>query len=105
MSPPTRPIWAYTYRLVPPQSPERLRRIKALLEHEGRQAVLRDGTWKGQLVVDERVANILVISDSPKLDHEANVRLEAELRAIDAGFAVTVPLEVEGDDEEVPQKQ
>ncbi len=97
MSPPVRPIWAYTYRLVPPQSPERLARIKALLKHEAAEATLREGTWKGRLVVDERVANILVISDSPKLDHEVNQRLEAELRLIDAQFAVTVPLAV-GDD-------
>ncbi len=95
MSLPPRPIWAYSYSLVPPQSADRLRRVKALLEKEKRAAVGRAGLWEGRLVVDERVSHILVLSDTPDLDHAVNKRLEAELRAIDAEFAVTVPLAVD----------
>lgn len=96
MSTPPRAIWAYTYRLTPPQSAERLRKVKAMLAKEHREAVARDGMWEGRMVVDERVANILVLSDSPDLDREVNRRLEAELRAIDSGFAVTLPFEFHG---------
>lgn len=96
MSTPPRAIWAYTYRLTPPQSAERLRKVKAMLAREHREAVARDGTWEGRMVVDERVANILVLSDSPDLDRDVNRRLEAELRAIDSGFAVTLPFEFHG---------
>ncbi len=98
MSLPPRVIWAYTYRLVPPQSAERLHKVKAMLAHEHREAVARDGTWEGRMVVDDRVAHILVLSDSPDLDLDVNKRLEAELRAIDSGFAVTVPLAVDRDE-------
>jgi hypothetical protein len=95
--PPRSPlIWAYTYRLVPPQPAEKLRAVRALLAHEHRAAARRAAIWEGRLVVDERIAHILVLSDSPNLDHEVNQRLEDALRAIDAGFAVTVPLAVPG---------
>lgn len=97
MSLPPRVIWAYTYRLTPPQSAERLRKVKAMLAKAHRDAVARDGTWEGRMVVDERVANILVLSDSPDLDRDVNRRLEAELRAIDSGFAVTLPFEFHGE--------
>lgn len=97
MSLPPRVIWAYTYRLTPPQSASRLRKVKAMLVEEHREAVLREGTFEGRMVVDERVAHILVLSDSPDLDRDVNKRLEAELRAIDSGFAVTVPFAVDGD--------
>ena len=96
MSIPPRGIWAYTYRLTPPQSAERLRKVKKLLALEHREATARDGTWEGRMVVDDRVANILVLSDSPDLDRDVNRRLEAELRAIDSGFAVTIPFEFHG---------
>jgi hypothetical protein len=96
MSLPPRIIWAYTYRLTPPQSAARLRKVKALLVQEHREAVLREGTWEGRMVVDERVAHILVLSDSPDLGRDVNKRLEAEFRAIDSGFAVTVPFAVNG---------
>lgn len=94
MTRPSPVIWAYTYRLVPPQPASKLRAVKALLAKEHRAAKQRAAVWEGRLVVDERIAHILVLSDSPNLDHEVNQRLEDALRAIDAGFAVTVPLAV-----------
>ena len=95
--PPRSPlIWAYTYRLVPPQPAEKLRAVRTLLAQEHRTAARRAAIWEGRLVVDERIAHILVLSDSTYLDHEVNQRLEDALRAIDAGFAVTVPLAVPG---------
>ena len=94
MSRPKRTIWAYRYRLMPPQTPDRLHKIKALLAQESREAARRKGVWQGRVVVEDRASHILVLSDSPDLDLQVNQRLEDALRAIDAAFAVTVPLAV-----------
>ena len=87
-------VWAYAYRLEPPQSPARLKEIKALLEREHKTAKDRSGTWEGRLVDDERVSHILVLSDSPDLTGEANRRLETALSAINARFNLTIPMVV-----------
>ena len=92
MPPPTPLIWAYTYRLVPPQPAERLKSVRALLDREHAVAGQRDGTWEGRLVVDERISHILVLSDSPDLELEANRKLEAQLRSLDADYVLTVPM-------------
>ncbi len=97
MTPTPRTIWAYSYRLVPPQSAATLRKIKTILEREHRDAEAQHATWEGRLVSDERIAHILVLSESPDLDLAVNHRIEDALRAIDAGFAVTVPLAVSGE--------
>lgn len=95
MSTPPRTIWAYAYALSPPQSASRLRSLKALLDRERRAAGLRDATWEARLINDDRVSHILVISDSPALDGEANCRVESALRDIEVGFAVTAPRAIE----------
>lgn len=95
MSTTPRPIWAYTYTLVPPRSAEELRSIRKVLDNERRAAAVRDARWEARLVNDERISHILVLSDSPDVDVEVNNRLEAALRAIGAGFAITVPMAVE----------
>lgn len=87
-------IWAYAYRLEPPQSASRLREVKALLEREHNTAKDRSGTWEGRLVDDERVSHILVLSDTPDLTGEANRRLESALKAINARYNLTVPMVV-----------
>jgi hypothetical protein len=87
-------IWAYSYQLVPPQPADKLREVKSLLDREHHAAKAREGTWEGRLVVDERIAAILVLSDSPELDVESNKRVEHALRAVNAGFSVTVPMAV-----------
>jgi hypothetical protein len=45
-------------------------------------------------VLERQVTHILVVSDNPVLDSEANRRVEAELRRLKVGFAVTTPLAV-----------
>lgn len=97
MTPPTRTLWAYTYRLDPPQSVLSLKAVRALLEREHTAAHDREGTWEGRLVVDDRISHILVLSDSPELDGDVNRRLETELRALDGGFALTVPMAISGE--------
>jgi hypothetical protein len=85
-------IWAYAYRLEPPQEASRLREVKALLAREHHTAKDRSGTWEGRLVDDERVSHILVLSDSPDLTGDSNRRLESALQAINAHFKLTVPM-------------
>ncbi len=87
-------MWAYTYRLDPPQSAARLKAIKTLLEREHVTAKERSGTWEGRFVTDDRVSHILVLADTPNLTSEANRRLEDALKAIDARFNLTVPMVV-----------
>jgi hypothetical protein len=92
-----RTLWAYTYRLEPPQSALRLRGVRVLLDREHLAAGTGLGTWEGRLVVDDRVSHILVLSDSPQLDGGANLRLEAALRDLDATFVLTVPMAISGE--------
>lgn len=93
----TRPppsLWAYTYRLLPPQAIERLTHLDEIFTREHREALAREGAWTARCVSDELVSHILVISDSPALDGDANRRLEAELHALRAGFARTEPMRI-----------
>jgi hypothetical protein len=90
-------IWAYAYQIVPPQPAERLHTITALLDREAMDAKTQARTWQGRLVAEEHVTHILVVSDSPEQDLEANHRVEAELRDLEAGFSVTVPMALERD--------
>lgn len=87
-------IWAYAYRLEPPQLASRLKSVKALLEREHRSAKERDGTWEGRLIVDDRVSHILVLSDTPDLSGTSNQRLEEALRGVQARYILTVPMVV-----------
>lgn len=87
-------IWAYTYRLSPPQAAARLRRIRALLLEEHALLAATQDTWEGRLVVDDKIAHILVLASSPDLTREVNQRIEAELQRMGAGFTVTVPLAI-----------
>lgn len=98
-------IWAYTYKLDPPQSAERLNGIKELLDRESAAARKRAATWEARLVVDERVSHILVLSDTPDLTSEANRRLELELKGLAAAYSLTVPMAV-GDEahSDIPRK-
>jgi len=89
-----RTVWAYGYQIVPPQPEHRLHAIRTLLEQEHTTAQRGARTWEGRFVLEQQVTHILVVSDSPELDVEANRRLEAELRSLNAGFAMTVPLAV-----------
>ena len=87
-------VWAYAYRLLPPQLAERLRTVQSLLDHEHLEARRSDRTWTGRVVVEERVTHILVVSDSPAQNQEANTRLESVLRELQAGFSISVPFAV-----------
>lgn len=86
---------------MPPQPSERLQVIRALIAQEQQEPAARSGKWEDRLVTDERVADILVVSDSPMMDRDVNRRIEAALRALDATFAVSGPMAI--DDEPADQ--
>jgi hypothetical protein len=90
-------IWAYTYKLTPPLSVAKLRDIKVLLASEQAAAKSRAGTWEARFVSDERISHILVLSDSPNLELDANRNLERALRNINAFYILTVPMIVADD--------
>jgi len=94
MASPPPNLWAYTYRLVPPLPAERLRALRALLAREQTAARTRDGVWQERMVTDDRISHILVLCDSPDLDHEVNRRIAAALHTLDAEFAISTPLAV-----------
>jgi hypothetical protein len=87
-------VWTYAYEIVPPQAEGRLRTIAKLLAHQSEDARRRAQTWVGRVVLQQQVTHILVVSDSPEQDHEANRRLEAELNELKVEFSVTAPMAV-----------
>lgn len=91
-------LWAYAYRMTPPQAEARMGLIRALLEEENGGATSRTRKWSARLVVEPQVTHVLVVSDSPELSHEGNRKLEAELKASGVDFSVTVPMLVKGPD-------
>lgn len=99
MAPAAKLIWAYTYRISPPQAAMRLRRLRALLSEEHAKLADTRDTWEGRLVIEDRVAHILVLSNSPDLTRDSNRRIEAELSRMGAGFTVTVPLAIPAADD------
>ena len=88
-------IWAYAYQIVPPQPDHRLRAIEAILEQEHRDARGEARTWAGRIVPEQQITHILVVSDNPAQDRDVNRRLEDELKELNAGFSITVPMAVE----------
>jgi hypothetical protein len=89
-----KPVWTYAYEIVPPQGEGRLGTIKHLLARESADARGRAQTWVGRVVLQQQVTHILVVSDSPEQDHEANRRLEAELRDLKVEYSITAALAV-----------
>jgi len=96
-TPPPKTIWAYAYQIQPPQGTKRLHGIKSLLDHAHAEAQLGARTWTGRVVVEEQITHILIVSDSPEQNHDANIRLEAKLKELNAGFLITVPIAVTDD--------
>lgn len=102
MTRPPRLLWAYTYRLMPPQPASRLKAVRALLDRAHTDATAEASTWEGRLVVDERISHILVLCESPDLDLAVNQGIEGQLRALDATFALTVPMPIVDDPVHAP---
>jgi len=90
-------LWAYAYKIVPPQSSSKLGAIRTLLKDEAGAAHGSARTWSGRLVLEPDATHILIVSDDIRgRDHPINRQLEAELEQLDAGYTVTEPLAVAG---------
>jgi hypothetical protein len=93
-SPPT--IWAYAFRIVPPQSKTRLRAVGALLDQAHLAAHGESRTWAGRLMLGAQTTRILIVSDSLARSREVNRRLEAEFKRLKVNVSVTEPVALPG---------
>jgi len=90
-------LWAYAYKIVPPQASARLGTIRALLKEEALAAHGSARTWSGRLVLEPDATHILIVSDDIRgRDHSINRQIEAELEKLEAAYVVTEPLAVAG---------
>jgi hypothetical protein len=86
--------WAYAYQLDPPQPEPRFAKVKMLLRR-ARLAAQRDGRrWAGQIVMDDHITHILVVTDAPDELRAVDRAIEAELKRLKIGFAMTRPARV-----------
>lgn len=97
-------IWAYSYEIDPPQPEDKLRRVRAILDKEHLHATEGARMWEGRFVRENRVTHILVVTDSPDQTRDINLRIERQLKAIDAGFAITVPIAIDDPHPASPEK-
>lgn len=91
---PARTLWAYGYELAPPIARARLVGMQAILDAGHAEARARAQVWEGRFVNGEYITHILVVSGTPAQDRKVNHRLEAELMRLDAGYSVSVSLEI-----------
>ena len=92
--PPAAESWAYAYQLIPPQPEPRFAKVKMLLRR-GRLVAQRAGRlWTGQVVKDAHITHILVVTDAPREVRAVDRAIEAELKRLKMGFAVTGPARV-----------
>jgi len=90
-------LWAYSYKIVPPQPSQGLGTIRALLKDEAVVAQGSARTWSGRLVQEPDATHILIVSDDIRgRDHFINRQIEAELQRLDVTYVVTEPLAVAG---------
>lgn len=99
-NPRPRTVWAYAYEFIKPQEEDRMRAVKGLLHREETEARRDARSWGSRLVTKEEVTHILIVSDTPRQDLEANRRLEGELGELKADFFVTAAMAIGDEDEE-----
>ena len=86
--------WAYAYQLDPPQPEPRFAKLKTLLRR-ARLAARRDGRlWTGQIVMEAHITHILVVTDAPDEVRAVDQAIDAELKRLKMGFAMTTPTPV-----------
>jgi len=86
--------WAYAYQLDPPQPEPRFAKIKTLLRR-ARLAAQRDGRlWTGKIVMEAHITHILVVTDAPDQARSVDHAIDAELKRLKMGFAITGPARV-----------
>src|SRR5437016_14238289 len=86
--------WAYAYQLNPPQAEPRCAKVETLLRRVGR-AVQREGRlWTAQIVREAHITRILVVTDAPDEIRAVDRAIDAELKRLKMGFAMTTPAPV-----------
>ena len=86
--------WAYAYQLDPPQPEPRFAKVKTLLRR-ARLAAQREGRlWTGQIVMEAHITHILVVTDAPDEVRAVDRAIDAELKRLKMGFAITGPARV-----------
>ncbi|MFO8173894.1 MAG: hypothetical protein R6T96_06390 [Longimicrobiales bacterium] len=78
--------------------------VQGLLHREETEARKDARSFGSRLVTREQVTHILIVSDTPRQDLEANRRLEAELGEMEADFFITAATAIgdeDGEDDEV----
>lgn len=91
---PPKTLWVYAYHIASSQTEDRLRTIRALLDDEHAAAQRSTGIWIGRVVFELHIAHLLILSDGPEQTREINHRLETELKELNMGFSISVPMAV-----------
>lgn len=83
--------WVYAYQLDPPQPEPRFKKLHALIR-QAQSAAQRGGRlWTGRIVVETLVTHLLIVTNHPDQVPAVNRAIEAELKQLDMGFALTGP--------------
>jgi hypothetical protein len=86
--------WVYAYQLDPPQPEPRFRKLRALIR-EAQSAAKREGrVWTGRIVVETLVTHLLIVTNDPTQVPAVNRAIEAELKQLDTGFALSGPAQL-----------
>ncbi|HUP52659.1 MAG TPA: hypothetical protein VM198_09285 [Longimicrobiales bacterium] len=85
-------LWVYGYEMIPPHREQGMTVIRGLINRKNGEAKREDRTWTARLVTEQQVTHVMIVSDSPELDLEANRAVEAELRTLGVDFLATIPM-------------
>ena len=83
--------WVYAYQLDPPQPEPRFKKINSLVRQAQTAAQRKGRMWTGRIVVETLITHLLIVTDHPEQVPAVNRAIEAELKLLDMGFALTGP--------------
>src|SRR5437870_641087 len=86
--------WAYAYQLNPPQPEPRFAKVETLLRRVRRAGQREGRLWTAQIVREAHITHILVVTDAPDEIRAVDRAIDAELKRLKMGFAMTTPAPV-----------